>query len=179
MTNDKQKELAKFKKSLEGKTLDELKAIEKEIIKEADAVDKKIAEAKFKLPVKGQKETFSAIRTLLDKQTIQWQYTLGMMNLYDAWNPDERKEEVEYPVLDAMLRTLGALQFTGHEEWRMVLDITDYFEPIKKEYVELGESVYDVANKHNEVITIIEKLEALEKPVETTEDTENAGEKLD
>ena len=73
---EKQKQLQEFDASLEGKTLEELKAIEQDIIKEAEDLDKEVSETEFKLPKKNYATVAKAIHTLLEKKTVQWQFTL-------------------------------------------------------------------------------------------------------
>lgn len=164
-----QKEINDFKKSLEGKTLEELETLEKEIIEEADKLNADMSSAKIKIPETNYKEAAEAIRRTLNKQSVQWQYTLGMINLYNAWDPDNKPAEVDYPVLDATLRTLGALQYTGYDEWKDVILFTEFFEPVKEEYAKISEGVYDNADKHCAVQDMMAKIKTLETPIETKE----------
>ena len=162
----KQKQLQEYKASLEGKTLDELRAIEQEIIKEADALDEKIKVTTFKLSKKNYKEAAEAIRYLLNKQSVQWQYALTYVAMFDFWDPEKQPKEVAYAMLDSTLRTLGQLQFTGYNEWCAVIAINKYFEAVQEDYVNVTESVYDVASKHNVVMEAME----LNKPIQTTQE---------
>ena len=154
---EKQKQLQEFDASLEGKTLEELKAIEQDIIKEAENLDKEVSETEFKLPKKNYATVAKAIHTLLEKKTVQWQFTLGMIALYDFWDEKKNPGKVKYPMLDSTLRTLGEASFTGYEEWAAVVAINKYFEDIREEYINITEKVYDVASKHNAVIDRIQK----------------------
>ena len=72
-----QKELEEFKKSLVAKSVKELQDIEQEIIKKAEETDKEIADTKFDLPEAGYKEAATAIREIVDRQSVTWQFTLG------------------------------------------------------------------------------------------------------
>ena len=65
---EKKKQLAEYEKSLKSLTLDELKAKEQEIIKEADENDKAIASKEFKLPGENYKVVANGIRNILNKQ---------------------------------------------------------------------------------------------------------------
>ena len=163
------KDLNDYKKSLEGKTLEELEALEQEIIKEADKLNENMSKAMLKVPTKNYKEAATAIRRALDKQSVQWQYTLGMVNMYDTWDPENKPTEVAYPTLDATIRTLGALQYKGYDEWKDVLMITEFFEPIKEEYTKISAGVYDNADKHCAIQDAMTKIKTLETPVETKE----------
>ena len=112
-----------FKKSLEGKSLPELQEIEKQIVAEADKIDKEIS------------------------QTVQWQYTLGMVGMYDFWD-GKQQTKIPYAQLDSILRTLGGMQFSGYEEWAKVIAINKFFEGLREQYVEVTQKAYDVATRH-------------------------------
>lgn len=157
------KEQNKFVESLKNKTLEELQAIEVEIVKEADENDKRLGELKFKLPANGYVEAAKAVRLLLNKQTVKWQFTLGMKNIYDFFDPEVRAAEISYPMFDTVLRTLGALEFTGYEEWCAVINVNNYVEPLRAEYVNAAESIYEIAERHNDVINAIDKIQNPQK----------------
>lgn len=155
--NQKIKELQDYQQSLESKTLEELKEMEEAIVAEADKTDKEVSEQKFKMSKENYSIVANAVRDLLDKKTIQWQFTLGLATIYEFWDPDHMPEEIAYPMLDSTLRTLGELSFTGYKEWAAVVAINKYFEPIRDEYIATTEKVYDVASKHNALIDAINK----------------------
>lgn len=136
-----------FKKSLEGKTLQELQEIEKQIVAEADKIDKEISETTFDLPKENYETVADAIKYFLNKQTVQWQYTLGMVGMYDFWD-GKHQTKIPYAQLDSILRTLGGMQFTGYEEWAKVIAINKFFEGLREQYVEVTQKAYDVATRH-------------------------------
>ena len=154
------KKMDEFKKTIQNATLDELKQLEQDVIKEADKVNKEVQETKFTLPENNYHETACAIRDLLCKVSVQWQYAQAMVDMFDFWNPDEKPESVVYGLLDATLRQLGQMEFNGIGEWRDVTTVNAYFEPIKEQYIEVSTKIFDVADKHN---TILEKMDAMEK----------------
>lgn len=149
-----EKELFEFKKSLEGKSKEELEALEKKLVVEAEAIDKEVSETQFDLPTENYKAVAEAVRYFLDKQTVQWQYSLAMVGMYDFWGETPAKK-IPYAQLDTILRTLGGLQFTGYKEWAMVVAVNKFFEPLRAAYVELTTKVYDIAAKHNEVMNAL------------------------
>lgn len=155
----KQKELADYKKLIDSKSLEEVLEIEKEIVKEADDINDKISKYQFKLGTKGYKEAAEAIRYFLNKQTITWQYTVGMITMYEFWNPSTNPKTVGYPMFDGTLRTIGELKFTGIDEWKKVVKINDYFKDIRDEYSELTEEIWDNASKHNVICDRIQILD--------------------
>lgn len=166
--NNTQVSLDVFKKSLEGKSVEDLKKIEEEIVKEADSLDKEIAATSFDLPEENYFEIAKAIRYFLESQTVQWQYTLGMLSMYDAWDEEKKPENIAYPVLDSTLRTLGQMQFKGHDEWKMVVDVNKYLEPLRDKYVETSQKVFTMAEKHQilmEAQEAAEGKESLNTPV--------------
>jgi hypothetical protein len=141
-----------FVKTLDGKTEAELREIEQTIINEAEEYQKSLNTTMFALPAKNYKNVATSIHRLLDKQTVQWQYTLGLITMYEFWDEDHRPKEVNYPTLDGTLRTLGGLTFTGYREWKDVVTINEYFEPLRKQYVDVTNEVYLNAEKHNAVM---------------------------
>ena len=154
------KKMSDFKKTIQNATIDELKKLEQDVIKEADKVNKEVQETTFVLPEKDYQLTAQAIRTLLLKVSVQWQYAQAMVDMFDFWNPDEKPESVVYGLLDATLRQLGQMEFKGIEEWKAVTTVNAYFEPIKEQYIEVSTKIFDVADKHN---AILEKMDAMEK----------------
>jgi hypothetical protein len=155
---EKQKMLKEYDESLKGKTLEELEKIESELIVDADENDKIISQTSFDLPEENYEVIAKGIRQLLNKQTVQWQYTLGLVALYDFWNPEKKADKIPYAQLDAVLRTLGQMQFTGYEEWAAVVAINKYFEPLHKAYVDVTEKTYDIASKHQSVMQAMDRL---------------------
>ena len=166
---EKQKFLKEYEASLEGKTLEELQNLEAEVIADAEANDERVSKLEFDLPKENYKAVAEGIRMLLNKQTVQWQYTLGLVGMYDFWNPEKKSKKIPYAQLDGVLRTLGTLQFTGYEEWSAVVAINKYFEPLHNAYVDATEATYDIASKHD---IIIRKMEAFNKKDES-EQTED------
>ena len=148
----KQQQLKELAASLKELTVEELEAREQEIIKKADENDKAVATKEFKLPTENYKIVAAGIQSLLNKQTVEWQYTLGLLSMYEFWDPEKYSKTVTYPMLDATLRTLGEMKFTGYEEWAKVVAINKYFESLRKDYEETTESIYDIANEHNAII---------------------------
>lgn len=150
-----EKELQEYKKSLEGKTKEELEAIEQELVKEAEATDKEVATTEYELPTENYPVVAEAVRYLLNKQSVQWQYSLAMVSMYDFWG-EEPAKTIPYAQLDTILRTLGGMQFTGYEEWAMVVAVNKFFEPLREKYMETTSRIYDVATKHNMVMEMLD-----------------------
>lgn len=156
-------ELEKFKKTLVDMSLDELRELEQKIIKETDEHTEARMKLKFKMPAKNYKEAMTAIRASLDSMTVQWQYALGLKAMYEFFDPEKRSEEVEFPMLDSMLRTLGNAQLKGYEQWCYVVTISEYFEPIREAYSTAGAEIYVDAERHNAVVNQIQLFSAKEE----------------
>ena len=164
--NELKERYDEFVKSLEGLDEKALREMEQKVIEESDKFQKNLNTTMFALPSKDYENVAKAIHKLLDKQTSQWQYTLGLVTMYEFWDEKKRPKEVNYPTLDGTLRTLGALSFTGYDEWKAVITINDYFEPMRKKYVELTNEIYFNAEKHN---AVMDKLKVFDPNIPTVD----------
>jgi len=153
---EKQKEFEKFENSLKKMSLEELEKLEQEVIAEADKNGEDLGKLEFDMPSENYEIVATAIRKFLNTQSIQWQYTLGMVALYDFWDPEKRQEKIPYPYLDSILRTLGGLQYTGYDDWSAVIAVNKFFESLQKAYMEATQETYDIATKHDAIIKAIE-----------------------
>jgi len=149
---EKAKQISEFKASLKDMDVEKLKELEKEIIKEAEDNDEYVAKLEFELPNDNYFDVANAIRMILNKKTVEWRFTLGLVSMYDFWNPQEKAAKITYPMLDSTLRTLGEMQFTGYNEWSAVIVVNKYFEKLREAYVTATEKIYDIASKHSAVI---------------------------
>lgn len=148
----KVKEISEYKAKLREMSLEDLKKLEDELVKEADDNDRRINALEFDLPGDNFKNVSLAIRAILNKKEVEWQYTLGLVSMYDFWNPEDKPQKISYPMLDATLRTLGEGRFKGYEEWAAVIAVNKYFEALRQEYIDTTETIYDIASKHNSVV---------------------------
>ena len=158
---EKQKMLKEVEQEMSSKTLEELEKIESQIIAEADENDQIVSKLEFDLPKENYKVVAEGIRMLLNKQTVQWQFTLGMVGMYDFWDPAKKQKKIPFAQLDAILRALGNMQFTGYEEWAAVVAINKFFEPLHDAYVNATEKTYDIASKHQ---IVMQKMDQIKNP---------------
>lgn len=140
-----------FVESIKGMSKDELLTKEQELIKEMETNDDEVSKVLFDMPEEGYPEAAEAIRYFLNKNKVQWQYTLGLVTLYEFWMAD-KATKINYPTLDATLRNLGAMEFTGYEEWKRVLTMNTYFEPLRESYIKYTDKTYLLAQKHSALI---------------------------
>lgn len=159
-------EVAKFKETLKDMSLEQLTELEQKVIKETDEHNEARMKLKFKMPAKNYKEAMTAIRLALGTISVQWQYALGLKAMYDFFDPEKRSEEVEFPMLDSMLRTLGNAQLKGYDQWSAVVTISEYFEPIREAYSTAGAEVYIDAERHNAVVNQMQLFKAKDEVAE-------------
>ena len=153
MTNEEKiKQIDDYKKKVKDLDVEALKKLEQEVIKEAESIDDETSSLEFDMPKENYKEVAEGIRMILDKKTVEWRFTLGMVSMYDFWNPTERQSKITYPMLDSTLRTIGEMRFTGYTEWAAVVAINKYMEGLREKYVDTTEKIYDVAAKHNVIL---------------------------
>ena len=159
------KKISDFKKSLETMSEDELKKTEQDVIKEADVINKEVQDTKFDLPSTNYTDVANAIQFLLGKVKVQWQYAAAMTEMYEFWNPEKKSDTVVYGLLDATLRQLGQMEFTGINEWKAVITVNKYFDPLKEKYIEVSQKIFDVADKHNAILEKLDTVEKMTKPI--------------
>lgn len=162
------KEKSEFKKKVQSMSKEALTELEQSLLKQSKELDEKVAKTEFKLPKKDQKECFDNIKYFLNMQKVKWNYALGMATLYEFF--DKEQQKVSYALLDTVLRTLGALDFEGYEQWKKVININKYFTPIAQEYRDITDNIYDVAEKYSEVD---KTLRLFENPTDENVSTEN------
>ena len=134
-----------FKKSLSGKTEAELNTMLEGIIEESKALDAEVGNLIYDINAEGQEEAFTAIKYFVNKQKVRWDYTLGLIELYEYF--DKAQTEMTFAMLDTVLRMLGQLEFDGYVEWKKVAAVNTYFTPIAAEYRKTTEKIYDIAER--------------------------------
>lgn len=156
-----QNEIKEFKASLEGKTKEELDQIEQDLIKESDDVNEKVQASEFDLSADGYADACKAICKLIEKTSVAWQQVQMMLDIYNAWDESAIPSKITYKNLDATLRQLGQLQFSGVDEWNACSVVNNYMEGsgLKDAYLEATEKLYFYAEKHNAIMQAQEAIE--------------------
>ena len=164
-TEERVKARSEFKASLANMTKEELEALATKLTEESKATDSKVANLNYKLEKKGQEAAWDAIKTFLNKQSVKWNYSLGLITLYEFF--DKAQKEISFAMLDTVLRLLGSLDYTGYTEWKMVTTINDYFTPIAADYRDVTDEIYDVAERYALVDSQLKMFETVsETPTE-------------
>lgn len=141
-------EYDEFIKSLDGKTKEELLAIEQDLIKKIDKHDRKVAKTQFKVDDKESlAQAVEIFRYFLNKQEVQFSYVEGLLQLWDSFKPD--MDVIDYVVLDVVLMNLGQLKFKGHDEWVKIMKFNEFTKPYSEPYTELKAKTYLLAEEHS------------------------------
>ena len=143
---EKVKARSEFKASLANMTKEELEGLATKHTEESEETESKVANLKYALENKGQKAAWDAIKTFLDKQSVKWNYALGLITLYEFF--DKPQKEISFAMLDTVLRLLGSIEYTGYTEWKLVTTINDYFTPISVDFRDVTDEIYDVAERY-------------------------------
>lgn len=140
---------SEFKESLQSKTKEELETLLNELLEESKNLNKEVSETTYDLPVAKQKAVFDNINYFIDKQSVKWNYALGIITIYEFF--DKKQTQITYALLDTTLRMLGSLEFKGYAEWKKVVAINDYFSGIAESYREITDRILDSAERYSMV----------------------------
>jgi len=143
-----QKRLTEYRTKVSGMTFDKLVLEEKSVVEEIDKHNAYVSQCKINLPAKNKVDAMVAIQELLERQKVQWGFAIVMAKIFKTFDPHNAPKEVEFTILDTMLRTLSSQEYTGSEDWLKCDFINSYFEPIRDEYVSISEKTYELAEKH-------------------------------
>lgn len=135
-----------FKKTLVDMTEEQLNALAATLIEESKELDETVSKTEYKLPTKGQKDAFEAIKYFLNTQKVKWNYALGIITLYEYF--DQAQKTITFAMLDTVLRLLGSLEYTGYDEWKKVSLVNDYFTPVAVDYRDLTDKIYDLGERY-------------------------------
>jgi hypothetical protein len=137
---------SEFKKSLSDMTEEQLRELATKLIEESKALDESVSKTEYKLPTKGQKDAFEAIKYFLNTQKVKWNYALGIITIYEYF--DQAQKTVTFAMLDTVLRLLGSLEYTGYDEWKKVSLVNDYFTPVATDYRDLTDKIYELGERY-------------------------------
>lgn len=148
-------------------TVEEALEIEKELVKVINDYDHSLDERKYQLPEKCEwdgksykkSEVAKKVLYFLNKNTVEWQYTLGLYQTYKLWLGDP--SEIHYRHYDSTLRLLNQVKFTGNQEWTDILIVNEFMSSCHHDYTADTAWYLFLSNVHS---AIISRAEAL-KPV--------------
>lgn len=137
---------SEFKKSLSDMTEEQLRELATKLIEESKELDETVSKTEYKLPTKGQKDAFEAIKYFLNTQKVKWNYALGIITIYEYF--DQAQKSITFAMLDTVLRLLGSLEYTGYDEWKKVSLVNDYFTPVATDYRDLTDKIYELGERY-------------------------------
>lgn len=157
------KDVENYKESIEKLTITELHAEEEKVIGWLQEYDEYIKGIVYQIPKSvewdGHKFThndiYSKIIYFLNKNEVQWSYTLGMYELVKFWR-NFSNSEISYGAFDSTLRLLEQVKFKGYEEWRDILAINEFFKPLHADYSkDISRQIY-LSKLHQELLSRME-----------------------
>lgn len=163
-----QAEVDAYKKEIEGiNDVEALKEKEKEIIAEMDKFDEYIKSRTYPVPngvdFEGEhysrSEVSGEIIYFINKNEVQWQYTLGLYQLCRFWK-NTSNEVITYGQLDSTLRILEQQKFRGFDEWRNILLVNEYMKALHEDYTKDLAVQIALSQKHN---SILERMDLIGK----------------
>lgn len=164
------KDAESYKETVENYTIEQLKEEEKTIVDSQIAYEEHIKTIEYELPkdlvwegkTYSRNEISSKIIYFLNKNEVQWDYTLGMYELVKIWK-NLSNTIISYGAFDSTLRLLNQCKFKGFEEWRDILSINEYFKPLHEQYSkDITHQLY-LAKLHESVISRMELIEPIKK----------------
>ena len=154
----------------------ELLDIENALMKEHDEYQKVLKDVVYQLPESAnfegetikKDEITKNIAYFLNKNEVEWPYTLGLYQLIKLWKTKGLKE-ISYDAYDSTLRLLNQLKYKGVTEWKDILVINEYMSSCHSEYVKDTSYLIYLSQKHN---VILDRMK-LVSPVQNAELTDN------
>ena len=95
----------------------------------------------------------------INKNEVQWQYTLGLYQLCRFWK-NTSNEVITYGQLDSTLRILEQQKFRGFDEWRNILLVNEYMKALHEDYTKDLAVQIALSQKHN---SILERMDLIGK----------------
>lgn len=164
-----QNDIADYTAAVAQMEMSELDNEEQKWITELSNYDKYLDEVSYKLPKSvtyndnsySKESVCEMIAKLIGRQEIEFQYTLGMMQLVDFWKQVGREvtdSHIKYKVYDSTLRILGNSKFKGYDEWLSILVINEFTSCAHDEYTLNTSYLIYISKLHNAVMEQMQKL---------------------
>lgn len=171
------KELEEYKNKvaevMDQETLDKMEA---EVNDEYTEVNNYLTDVTYDLPGGvdfdgkhySKNDVAQQIVYFLNKNEVEWSYTLGLFELAKLWkNKDFAK--ISYYTFDSTLRTLNQIKFKGFDEWKNILVVNEYMKQCHDEYTKDTAMLLFVSQKHNAILDRMQLIQKVEPVNETNE----------
>lgn len=170
-------ELNKYiEKVNEVMTIEDLEAMEQELMEEAKEYEEYLKNVSYKLPddveFKGRKYTRNQVAkfifSALERLEVDWQYTLGLDDLFDLWG-DKDFVEISHGAFDSTLRLLNQLKYKGKTDVREILVTNQYLSQCHNEYsLDTAWNIL-ISEKHNAILNRVKLIEKEQNVVDEGE----------
>lgn len=157
-------------------TVEELEAMEQELMKEAQEYDEYLDKVEYQLPENttfegenySRNKVASYIIAALNKIEVEWSHTLGLFELYNLWkNKDFVK--ISQKAFDSTLRLLNQVKYKGYTEWKEILVVNSYLSQCHNEYsLDTAWNIL-ISEKHNAIMDRVKLIQREQNVIDENE----------
>lgn len=164
-----QKSSEEYVKIVENLEMSELNDQEAILVSALEEYDNYLNNTTYLLPKRIQFENESYTKEdvagfiveFINKQEVEWSYSLGLFQMIQYWNKVCREKTdsyIEYKVYDSVLRLLGGMKFKGYQEWKNILVVNEFMTEIQHQYITDTSYLIYLSKLHNTVLDRMQKL---------------------
>lgn len=156
--------------------VDGLLALEQELMKEAQEYEEYLKTVVYKLPddceFKNQRYTRVQVAKFvvaaLSRLEVEWQYTLGLDDLFDLWG-NKDFVEISQGAFDSTLRLLNQLKYKGRTDIREILVVNAYLSQCHNEYsLDTAWNIL-ISEKHNAIMDRVKLIQREQNVIDEQE----------
>ena len=156
--------------------VDGLLALEQELMKEAQEYEEYLKTVVYKLPddceFKNQRYTRVQVAKFvvaaLSRLEVEWQYTLGLDDLFDLWG-NKDFVEISQGAFDSTLRLLNQLKYKGRTDIREILVVNAYLSQCHNEYsLDTAWNIL-ISEKHNAIMDRVKLIQRQQNVIDEQE----------
>lgn len=153
-----------------------LLALEQELMKEAQEYEEYLKTVVYKLPddceFKNQRYTRVQVAkfviSALSRLEVEWQYTLGLDDLFDLWG-NKDFVEISQGAFDSTLRLLNQLKYKGRTDIREILVVNAYLSQCHNEYsLDTAWNIL-ISEKHNAIMDRVKLIQREQNVIDEQE----------
>lgn len=153
-----------------------LLALEQELMKEAQEYEEYLKTVVYKLPddceFKNQRYTrvqvAKFIVAALSRLEVEWQYTLGLDDLFDLWG-NKDFVEISQGAFDSTLRLLNQLKYKGRTDIREILVVNTYLSQCHNDYsLDTAWNIL-ISEKHNAIMNRVKLIQREQNVIDEQE----------
>lgn len=153
-----------------------LLALEQDLMAEAKEYEEYLKTVVYKLPddceFKNQRYTrvqvAKFIVAALSRLEVEWQYTLGLDDLFDLWG-NKDFVEISQGAFDSTLRLLNQLKYKGRTDIREILVVNEYLSQCHNEYsLDTAWNIL-ISEKHNAIMDRVKLIQREQNVIDEQE----------